>query len=194
MNLPYDWRADLVSTSERLDALVNQALARANYPQTNPALWSIRRVNIVAHSMGRLPGRYYISNNVRASRVDQLITLGTPQLGAAGMLKALVYGDTMGPWFLGIGLIQKKSKRCVQNMPGVYQLLPSPTYDTYYDDRSSDRLRPSVKIAILMAMAWHRASCPTQVSQVLLNLGKDPIIAHQSAEFMAVSTSCNRAA
>lgn len=175
---PYDWRADLVSTSERLDALVSQALARANYPQTNPALWTVRRVNIVAHSMGGLLGRYYISNSVRASRVDQLITLGTPQLGAAGFLKVLMYGDTMGPWFLGIGLNPEEVKDVVQNMPGGYQLLPSPTYDTYYDNRSSDRLRPWVENRDIDGDGLARGILSyDQVSQVLLNLGKNgPLI------------------
>ncbi|HEU5100410.1 MAG TPA: hypothetical protein VFU22_15385 [Roseiflexaceae bacterium] len=181
---PYDWRADLVTTSERLDALVNQALARANYPQSNPALWSVRRVNIVAHSMGGLLGRYYISNSVRASQVDQLITLGAPQLGTAGFLKALVYGDTMGPWFLGIGLNPEEIKDVVQNMPSGYQLLPSPTYDIYYDNRSSDRLRPWVENRDIDGDGLARGILSyEQVSQLLLNLGKNGPLITKARDF-----------
>src|SRR5262245_58885863 len=48
---PYDWRRDIRTTNGELDALVTRALATAN-GGGDPATWTIKRVDIVAHSMG----------------------------------------------------------------------------------------------------------------------------------------------
>jgi pimeloyl-ACP methyl ester carboxylesterase len=142
---PYDWRQDVEVTSRRLDLLITHALVAANGGQSDPAAWSIRRVDIVAHSLGGLVGRAYIADPVRAGRVDQLITLGAPEFGATKALKALVYGDQFGPWFLGIGLNPAEIKDLSQNMASGMQLLPSRAYDRLYDNSDSTRLRPWVE-------------------------------------------------
>ncbi len=56
-----------------MDNSIDEALA-ANASAT--------QVNILAHSMGGLVSRYYISDPVRAQKVQRLVTLGTPYLGA----------------------------------------------------------------------------------------------------------------
>jgi hypothetical protein len=142
---PYDWRRDLRTTSSQLDALITRALTATNGGRTDRSTWTITRADIVAHSMGGLVGRYYISDSVRASRVDQLITLGSPQLGSVKFLKTLMYGDQFGPSFLGIGLNPDEVKDVVQNMPGAMQLLPSRAYYTYYSNSDSARLRPYIE-------------------------------------------------
>ena len=139
---PYDWRRDLRTTSSQLNSLITRALTAVNDGRTDQSTWTIRRADIVAHSMGGLVSRYYISDPARAARVDQLITLGSPQLGSVKFLKTLMYGDQFGPSFLGIGLNPDEVKDVVQNMPGAMQLLPSRGYYTYYDNSSSARLRP----------------------------------------------------
>src|SRR5438874_2226448 len=50
---------------------------------------------------------------LHAARVDQLITLGSPQFGAP---KALVYGDQFRPWFLGFGINPQEIKDISRNM------------------------------------------------------------------------------
>ena len=142
---PYDWRQDVELTARSLDTLITQALVAANGGQTDPAAWSIPRVNVVAHSLGGLVGRAYIADAVRAARVDQLITLGSPQFGSTKALKALLYGDQFGPWFLGIGLNPQEINDLSQNMAAVMQLLPSRAYDQLYDNSDSTRLRPWVE-------------------------------------------------
>src|SRR6266550_881849 len=131
---PYDWRQDVELTARSLDTLITQALVAANGGQPDPTAWSNRRVDIVAHSLGGLVGRAYIADPARAARVDQLITLGSPQFGATKALKALVYGDQFGPWFLGIGLNPSEVEDIAQNMTSGMQLLPSRAYDTFYDN------------------------------------------------------------
>jgi len=74
-----------------------------------------------------------------------LITLGAPQFGATKALKALVYGDQFGPWFLGIGLNPQEIRDLSQNMAAAMQLLPSRAYDQLYDNSDATRLRPWVE-------------------------------------------------
>jgi pimeloyl-ACP methyl ester carboxylesterase len=142
---PYDWRKDIRLTASQLDTLITRALVAANGGRTEPASWSIKRADLVAHSMGGMVARNYVADPARAARVDQLITLGSPQLGATKFLKALMYGDEFGPNFLGIGLNPQEVKDVVQNMPGGMQLLPARPYYTYYDNSDSGRLRPYVE-------------------------------------------------
>src|SRR5438477_1912217 len=70
---PYDWRQDVERTALSLDTLITQALIAANGGQADSAAWSIRRVDIVAHSLGGLVGRAYIADASHAARVDRLI-------------------------------------------------------------------------------------------------------------------------
>jgi len=142
---PYDWRQDVRTIADQLDGMVTQALVVANGGQTNPATWTVRRVDLVAHSLGGLVARAYIADPDRANRVDQLLTLGGPQLGAPKLLKALVYGDQFGPWFLGIGLNPSEVRDLAHNMTAGLQLLPSRAYDRLYDNSDSTRLRPWVE-------------------------------------------------
>jgi len=138
----YDWRRDIRATISQLDGLVTAALVTANGNRADPSTWMVHRVDIVAHSMGGVIGRAYISSSSRAERVDQLITLGSPQLGAAKLLKTLLYGDDFGSTFLGLGLNPAEVKDVVQNMPGAMELLPSRGYYSFYDNSDADHLSP----------------------------------------------------
>src|SRR5438067_2646754 len=142
---PYDWRQDVRATFGQLDGVVTQALVTVNGGQTDGSQWNTRRVNLVAHSLGGLLGRAYVADTARASHVDQLLTLGGPQLGATRALKALVYGDQFGPWFLGIGLNPSEIEDLAQNMTSGMQLLPSRAYDNFYDNSDSSHLRPWIE-------------------------------------------------
>ncbi len=181
---PYDWRQDVELTAQSLDALIMQALVAANGGQTDQAAWSIQRVDIVAHSLGGLVGRAYIADPARAARVDQLITLGSPQFGATKALKALVYGDQFGPWFLGIGINPQETKDLSQNMAAGMQLLPSRAYDQLYDNSDSTRLRPWVEDrdidgdgGVLGVLGYD------QTNQLLLRLGKNELLLGRARNF-----------
>ncbi len=181
---PYDWRQDVEVTARNLDALITHALVTANGGQQDPAAWSIRRVDIVAHSLGGLVGRAYIADAGRAARVDQLITLGSPQLGAAKALKALLYGDQFGPWFLGIGLNPEEIKDLSQNMAAGMQLLPSRVYDELYDNGDPTRLRPWVEDrdidgdgSVLGVLGYD------QTNELLLRLRKNELLLGKARTF-----------
>ena len=80
--------------------LVSRSLIAGTVARRIPRRGPADRVDIVAHSFGGLVGRAYIADPVRATRVDQLITLGAPQLGAAKSLKALrtAINSAPGSW------------------------------------------------------------------------------------------------
>jgi len=122
---PYDWRLDIHESA-------NDAYS--------PALQSLRdkveevlvqtgaeKVDIVAHSMGGLVAKYYIKH-LGDGKVGKFVDIATPHLGAPKAAKALVYGDSFGidKFLFSLNLVE--SKKISQNMPAVYQLLPSQKY------------------------------------------------------------------
>jgi pimeloyl-ACP methyl ester carboxylesterase len=131
---PYDWRRDIpTATYNQLDALVERAKASAASGQ----------VDLIGHSMGGLVARNYISASpATAAKVRRVITFGTPYLGAPKFLKALLYGDQFGPSFLGLGLDPNEVKDLVQNMGGGWQLLPSRSYYSFYNNAAQSLLSP----------------------------------------------------
>ena len=93
----YDWRKDVSLTTSQLDASISAILT-----QTGAS-----KVQIIAHSMGGLVARNYISNSTRAEKVDSLVTLGTPHAGAPAALEALLY-PTCLKWIIDINIGESK--------------------------------------------------------------------------------------
>ncbi|MCX6753219.1 MAG: hypothetical protein NTW62_02660 [Candidatus Nomurabacteria bacterium] len=119
---PYDWRKNDKDATILLDSKIVAVLA-----QTGAS-----KVDIVAHSMGGLVAKEYIAQN-GAEKIDKLIFLGTPHLGAPKAYKVLTYGDDMGIniLFHSIPLLNANRVKFIsQNMPGVFELLPSQKYIT----------------------------------------------------------------
>ena len=126
---PYDWRKSIPAIAfgseldKTLDKCINHALA------LNP---SKTKVDILAHSMGGLVARYYVSNATHASKVDHLVTLGTPYLGAPNI--ALVEIDKM--------CFVEKYGLCItnadtlhelgQNFPSIYEIAPGDAFFQVY--------------------------------------------------------------
>jgi N-acetylneuraminic acid mutarotase len=86
------------------------------------------KVDIIAHSMGGLVVKDYIEKNNNES-IDKFIDIATPHLGSPLAFKILNYGDDLNicigkRCFLNI----EENKKMSQNMPSVYQLLPSRKY------------------------------------------------------------------
>lgn len=119
--MPYDWRQDNVVAARKLDALIEQI--RKDYAR--PDL----KVDIIAHSMGGLISRYFerygtadvlddpapVATMAGGRKINRLILLGTPNLGSANAVHALVEGAKV---FRTIPI------EVVATMPGLYQLLP----------------------------------------------------------------------
>lgn len=134
---PYDWRKDISLTVPLLDQKINEIKL-----QTGTA-----KVDIVAHSMGGLVARIYISNASRAGNVRKLFTLGSPYLGSVNSLKSLRYGDCLTirelkDFPICIGLNPLEVKDVVQNMISSFELVPSQAYYSFYSGHDNNHPYP----------------------------------------------------
>jgi pimeloyl-ACP methyl ester carboxylesterase len=121
---PYDWRMDINNSVASLAAVIAQA--RAASPTG--------KIDIIAHSMGGLLVKKYLAglassslgavNAASASFLDKVVLAGVPELGAPYALKMLNYGDDLGIPIAN----QDEMKKIAQNMPAIYELLPSEKY------------------------------------------------------------------
>jgi pimeloyl-ACP methyl ester carboxylesterase len=132
---PYDWRLSTKNTAESLNEKINTILSNQEFS----------KVDIIAHSMGGLISKKYIKD-YGSDKIDQLIFLGTPQLGSPKAFKVLMFGDDMSYGFgLLLGLNPQRVKYISQNMPSIYELLPSQKYlnlNGSYIENLFDKLNP----------------------------------------------------
>ena len=120
--LPYDWRLSNSGNAVKVQEKVQQALNVSGKT----------KVDMIAHSMGGLLVKEYIAQYDK-TKIDQLFFIGTPHLGSPKAFKTLMYGDDMGfaKKFAGVELPLLSSNRIFQisqNMPSIYELLPSEEY------------------------------------------------------------------
>ena len=129
---PYDWRK------------TNYVAAQLLYEHINNKNYS--EVIIVAHSMGGIVTSLCIANHggflngvttIGNAKLNKLITIGTPWLGAPKALYVLETGNFMDvfhkQFFSNLWM-----KNLAQNIPGIYELLPSERYfgnGNYYLER-----------------------------------------------------------
>ncbi len=119
---PYDWRKSDSDDAVLLKSKIDEVLA-----QTGGS-----KVDIIAHSMGGLIASKYVADNT-AEKVDKLIFIGTPHLGAPKAFKALMYGDDMGIKLGSLSFLHPPElKKISQNFPSVFDLLPSQAYSYKY--------------------------------------------------------------
>jgi hypothetical protein len=109
----YDWRLKNEYNAGQLKVKIDEILNQTGKNQAD----------IVAHSMGGLVSKYYIKH-LSNSSVRKFVDISTPHLGSPETAKTLLYGDNLGIPFLNTNKINIIS----QNMPSIYQLLPSLNY------------------------------------------------------------------
>jgi pimeloyl-ACP methyl ester carboxylesterase len=111
---PYDWRRSNVSAAVVFQDQIN--LVRSLFPDM--------KVDIVAHSMGGMVAQRYVMDHSSDHGVNEMITIGTPWLGAPKAINVLETGQFLD--FLGIcnGSIKSLS----QWFPGMHELIPSRKY------------------------------------------------------------------
>lgn len=132
---PYDWRLDIRSAA---DNLYSPALVSLS-DKVDTVLGKTRaeKVNIIAHSMGGLLAKNYIKHYGQ-DKVNKFVDIATPHLGAPKAAKILLYGDDMDIKKFNKSILNSlEIKKISQNMPAVYQLLPS---ERYFSTTTSDYL------------------------------------------------------
>ncbi len=134
---PYQWRDSNVENAKLLHTRIQQIKNETGRP----------KVDIVAHSMGGLLAREYIESSYYENDVDQLITVGTPHLGAPKDYIKWEAGAFFDDIFEQTGklIFEHEAKEngydnvfhYIRNRPmeSVRELLP--VYDYLYDDNGS---------------------------------------------------------
>jgi pimeloyl-ACP methyl ester carboxylesterase len=124
---PYDWRTDPADTIAALKTELDM-IAKLN--PNNP------KIDIVAHSYGGLLLKRYIQSS-SDKRIGKIIFVGVPQLGTAEAAQALLFGSDLGVPILN----SQEVFKLAQNMPMIYDLLPSAEYYKhaagFFDDLSN---------------------------------------------------------
>jgi pimeloyl-ACP methyl ester carboxylesterase len=79
----YDWRNDISSTAYDLETFINNVIASQEYG----------KVNILAHSMGGLVCKSALhQNSALGEKIDKIIFIGTPNLGAVEAFSVMKHG------------------------------------------------------------------------------------------------------
>ncbi len=131
---PYDWRKGSAENAGLLKNKIDAVMASS----------TTGKVDIIAHSMGGLVTKEYIAEN-GGDAIGRAIFIGVPELGAPLAFKALMYGDDMGVKIGFLSLLSpNRVREITQNMPSVFELLPSQKYvDTLGHSYVRDLVTPS---------------------------------------------------
>lgn len=111
--VPYDWRLSMEDSVFLLNKKINEVKAKSK----------TGKINVIAHSMGGLLFKEYLSKYSNTN-FHRIIFAGVPQFGAPYVYKILNYGDDLGVLIAN----RAEVKKIVQNMPSMYELLPSKKY------------------------------------------------------------------
>jgi hypothetical protein len=142
---PYEWRDSNKVNAVALRGKIEQIKNKTHKP----------KVDIVAHSMGGLLAREYIESSYYNNDVDQLITVGTPNLGAPKDYLTWEAGEFDGPWAYLFKSIFKfeAEKNGYYGYSSVYDYIHGrpiesakellPVYNYLYDTENNSTLRES---------------------------------------------------
>jgi len=118
---PYDWRLNISAQASLLHQKVDSAILASGSSQAI----------IISHSMGGIVTKEYLRQYTSdQTKIEKWITVGTPHLGAAKAVKALINGYNFDASLI---ISNKAGLRLAMHSPAVYQLLPSEKYYSYLD-------------------------------------------------------------
>lgn len=137
---PYDWRMSCATSGAELQKFIDNA--------------GYSKVVLVAHSMGGLVSCSYLGRDTKnESKVEKLITIGTPYLGSPKS----VYVMETGALLDGVkgALTSWEIKPIVNNIPAVYQLMPpSRGFGNYISENGVMKSGYSSTLAFLKTLPW----------------------------------------
>ncbi len=137
----YDWRQDASSIADTLKNEIAEVLQQTGSSQ----------VDFIAHSYGGLVLKQYLLS-AQDSQIGKIIFVAVPNLGSAAAAKALIFGDNLNIPLLSSDEIFKLA----QNMPSIYDLLPTQEYfkhiPGFYDDLSTAKVKNILGYADTKAM------------------------------------------
>ena len=124
---PYDWRYGV--TGKYPDNKTNADLLQQKITDILQQTGA-EKVDVIAHSMGGLIVKQYAVNHATDNHIGKAVFVGVPNTGSPKAVKTLLQGDNLGSPFVS----QNEIKKISENMPAIYDLLPS---QRYYDTKGS---------------------------------------------------------
>jgi len=140
--IPYDWRLsleDIITNGSvsgyNLSYRATQDFSESFILQKLRGLQESSRTNkvtIIAHSYGGLVAKALIeklkeTNDPLYNQIDKLILVAVPQIGTPESAMSILHGLDIGGGFV---MSNNRSRQLSENMPTIYNLLPS---DNYYN-------------------------------------------------------------
>jgi len=149
----YDWRQEIATVSAPLLAQALDHYAHLHEEKTGIPAAETRFI-IVAHSMGGLVARTFLSENPQwADRISRLYLVGTPNLGSVKAIKTIITGpDTLKQQVMGFpeslltilpnNVDSNITKLVAITRPSLYELLPfqDPCWECVAADGSRTRV------------------------------------------------------
>jgi len=113
----YDWRKNNITNAQLLSYFIDSVRS-----------WTgANQVNLIGHSMGGIVSKVCI-NNFDNSRIEKMVFIGTPHLGAPEVLTVMLKGKLF-EWLNFVNEIEWPVIRSLaRNLPSCYQLIPTSSY------------------------------------------------------------------
>ena len=170
---PYDWRREIHEVAVTDDLQMKNPSLKQVIDQIL-TLRGSSKIDIIAHSQGGLVVKSLLSDSQYQgyqSKIDKLVFVGVPNLGAPMAAKALLYGDSMGVSFAGMGLDPAEVKKISANMPSVYELLPGQEYFNHANGYLGTARAVSPDLPIMHITSFGFASTTNYLINNSLNSG-----------------------
>jgi pimeloyl-ACP methyl ester carboxylesterase len=126
--VPYDWRYNVFDVVQNGITYENETVFLQDILTELAENSHTSKVTIVAHSNGGLLAKaLLIEHPELANLVDNIIFVGTPQTGAAKAIGTVLHGYDQEQ-ALGYLIDDLVARKVIENLPGVYGLIPNQTY------------------------------------------------------------------
>ncbi len=103
----YDWRQDVRISAGQLGKFID------SFPTSQPIV-------LIGHSLGTMVSRYYVERLGGNKRVERVVLMGGPHLGAVKALTSLL----VAPNVLPFGIMGERLRQISMTFPSSYQIIP----------------------------------------------------------------------
>ncbi len=142
--IPYDWRLSLDDIITKGATTTRNKLVYTNSSQVFSDSYILKKlqeiqkssptgkITLIGHSNGGLVIKALVqklkdTNNPLYNKIDKIIFVAVPQVGTPEAVATILHGSSLGH---GVIMTDQRSRQLVENMPSIYNLLPSASYFT----------------------------------------------------------------
>ncbi len=131
---PYDWRQDALAIVDHGTPYEFERKYPIDLIESLASTSQTGKVTLIGHSYGGVLAKaiaYRMEQRGRSHLLDQVVMVGSPQLGTPKAAASLLHGDFQSiPGWAGFVVSKANARGVSENMKGALNLLPSPQYFT----------------------------------------------------------------